>query len=423
MKRILALSAALLLISMPATHAANPKSGSACPKLQATKEFNGKLFTCVAKGKTRVWAAGTVLIDAGAFGVERKVSNNGGNAQPMECKASDGNQGFRSQKTFFVDPKNPNHLGVGIEFKGFYISSDAGATWNMSSAGLIGYPLASDTKKPCHTEFSVLATDPQKSSHLIVARAGEPGTIKDYFSENAGIYESNDGGKNWKQILTQAGIGVYVHDGLAFSHQNSQVIYAGTTTNGRKLDGGNAVYVKTGIVYKTIDGGKSWKELPTGAPADIGVQFISIDPTNDNLVTVSTFGRVKGSTGNTFGPGLGIIKTTDGGATWNPLNGISSLRAIGYDPVDKSGSSGLIADDSGAITKFDSNGQTLEKVASVPSLNNHSTRVTRLAISSDGSWYAADHYTNNSSHQVGFIFKSTDSGKNWIKILDTDTLK
>ena len=489
MKKIAVISIFFLFLAMPISFAANPKAGGTCSKLGATQSYSGKIFTCLAKGKLRIWdkgspiqkfrtpapvasvspsegiATGTALVDAGAFGIVRTISNNGGTAQPMECKSSDGNQGFRSQRTFFVDPKDPNRLGIGIEYKGFYLSTDAGATWKISSSGLIGYPLASDKTKPCHTEFSALAMDSQDSNHLVISRSGEPGTIKDYFSENAGLYESKNGGKNWKQILTQDGIGVYVHDGLAISHQNSQVMYAGTTTNGRSLDGGNKVYVTKGVIYKTTNGGLTWSELPTGAPADIGVEAIAIDPTDDKIVTVATLARVRSSTGSTFGPGLGILKTfdggetwkridsltsgfaniefsennplnalgitfdgsvlstSDGGATWAKLNGLLPLRGITYDSFDKTGTSGLVADGFGTITKFSSNGQSLTQAGSLPSMAGHSTRVTRLAISSDGTWYAAGHYTDDKSHQVGFVFKSSNSGQLWVKILDTDNLK
>jgi len=481
MRKIVGLSAAFLLLLMPVSQAANPKTGASCTKLKATAVYNGKLFTCVTKGKAKVWDKGALLKQgskprstaspkattfhqAGYFGVVRTISNNGGKAQPMDCKVSDGNQGFRSQRTFFVDPKNPNILGIGIEFKGFYISTDAGATWEMSSAGLIGYPLASNPNKPCHTEFSTLVLDPQNSQHLLVSRSGEPGTIKDYFSENAGIYESKNGGFDWKQILTQPGIGVYVHDGLAISHQNPLVIYAGTTTNARSLNGDNKVYVKKGVIYKTTNGGKTWVELPTGAPADIGVAAIVVDPKNDRIVTASTFGRVMGAKGNTFGSGLGIIKSVDGGATWkridtltsgfsaiefaqnnpqlafgitydsqvlssndggatwNKVDGVFSVRSIAYYSPDVSAGEGLIVQDDGKVIAFGNNGAVIAPAGQIPALSGHATRATRIAFSSDGSWYVAGHYTNNKSHQIGFVFKSTDRGLTWERILDTDAL-
>jgi photosystem II stability/assembly factor-like uncharacterized protein len=409
--------------------------------------------------------AKTVLTDAGIFGVVRTISTSGAKAQPMLCKGIDGNQGFRSQKTLYVDPKNPLHLGIAIEFKGFYLSVDGGKSWKISSTGLIGYPKKSDGKKPCHTEFGYLEMDTQNSSHLVMTRAGEPGTIKDYFSENNGVYESINGGKTWKQIMVQGGVGVSIDTGFAISHTNPLVMYAGTTTNGRALDGSNKIYVTKGVIYKTADGGKTWKELPTGAPSDIGVQAISVDSLDDKTLTAITFGRIKGSGESMFGPGLGVIKSSDGGLSWkridtlqsgfavvefsknNPLNifgatydskvlssmdggvtwkelgGVAFPRAVSYFSDDPSGSSGLLGDDSGSILIFENNGAQFTKAVALPTLSNHLTRITSFAFGSDGSWYVAGHYKDQRSHQVGFVFKSNDHGNSWSQILNSETLK
>lgn len=147
---------------------------------------------------------------------------------------------------------DPKRLLIAVEFLGFYISSDGGETWKESSAGLIGYPRIDDPAKPCHTEFADLAVNPNNSQHMILSRAAEPGLITDYFSENAGLDETQDGGK---------------------------------TTNARTLNGANTVYPTVGVVRKTVNGGKSWTELPTGAPANINVLNIFIDPLNDKIVT------------------------------------------------------------------------------------------------------------------------------------------
>lgn len=452
--------------------------------------YGGLEFACLKSGKKLLWSLGKKLstnsgqqsnnqppstvglkamVDAGRFGIVRNISSNGQRVQPMDCTKSDGNQGFRSQKTFAVDPNNPKHLMIAVEFLGFYISEDGGASWNDSSAGLIGYPRVDDPLKPCHTEFAAIAVDPRDFQHLILTRASEPGTITDYFSENAGLDETKDGGKTWKQILTQPGIGVYVHDGIAISHQNPDVIYAGTTTNARMLNGANKIYPTVGIVYKTVDGGKSWTELPTGAPANINVLNIFIDPLDDRVVTVATAGRIKNATGATFNSGMGILKTSDGGktwarldtldapltnvefsdnapkqviaccssdakmiyssdggATWQPNTQFYGPRAIQFDYSDKSGLTGLVADNVGAIFRFQGGGATTMPAGALPVIEGLSVRVTQFGFGSDGAWYAAGHYTGQRAgapYQEGFVFKTIDQGVTWVRILDTAKLE
>ena len=468
-----------------------PKPSSPCPKFQMRMIYKGAEYSCRKSGKKLLWSPGkkltspsrttssnngnyptpqiSALVDAGRFGIVRNISSNGARTQPMDCSNSDGNQGFRSQKTFFVDPSNAKHLLIAIESLGFYISVDGGQTWRQSSAGLIGYPRIDNLAKPCHTEFADLAVDPNNPQHFILTRAGEPGLITDYFSENAGLDETRDGGATWRQILTQPNLGVYVHDGIAISHQNSDVIYAGTTTNARTLNGANKIYPTIGVVYKTENGGKTWVELPTGAPANINVLNIFIDPQNDNVVTVATAGRVKNATGSTFNSGLGILKTVDGGKSWirmdsqqAPLNnvafsenspknavaccsadahliysvdggvswlsnsGIFGPRAMDFDTTDRTGLSGLVSDNDGAIFHFLGGGATLKSAGSLATSAGLTTRITKFAFGSDGLWYAAGHYTgqrNGAPYQEGFLFKSSDQGGSWQRILDTTKLE
>lgn len=464
-----------------------PHPGAPCPKAQMIVVNKGLMYACLQSGKKLLWSPGKksssnssqgqtpipsglkALVDAGRFGIVRNISSTGQMAQPMDCTKSDGNRGYRSDKTFVVDPSDPLHLMVGIELLGFFTSHDGGITWADSSSGLIGYPRIDDKSKPCHTEFADVAIDPRNSKHLILARAGEPGTIKDYFSENAGLYESHDSGSSWKQILIQENLGVYVHDGVGISHQDSNIIYAGTTTNPRMLNNANKIYPTVGIVYKTVNDGKSWVELPTGAPANIGTIGLFVDPSDDNIVTVATIGRVKSGTNATFSSGLGIIKTTDGGKTWKRIDSLTSAfmrvefsenspqhlvaccgddgnmeyskdggstwvsingafgpRAMRFDEFDKSGLSGLWADNSGAIFQFSEGGAASRAAGVLPALDGLATRVSQFDFGVDGSWYAAGHYTGQRGgvpYQEGFVFKSSNQGASWLRILDTTKLE
>lgn len=489
LRRAVLVGVVIFSLSAPAFGASSalPKPGTPCPKAQMQISYNGLYIACLKYGKKLLWSpvkkissnsnhqeqnqpaipkGMKPLVNAGRFGI---VRNNSSNGPPMDCTKSDGNMGFRSLKTFTVDPNNPLHLSLGVEFLGFYISEDGGKNWKDSSAGLIGYPRMDNPLKPCHTEFSDIAVDPNNSQHMILSRASAPGTIKDLFSENAGLYETRNGGHDWNQILTQPNIGVYVKDGVAISHQNPNVIYAGTTTNSRMLGGSNKVYPTIGIVYKTVNGGKSWVELPTGAPLDINVLTVFIDPLDDNIVTVATGGRIISASGPTFNVGMGIIRTIDGGKSWNRLDtlnvplmnvafsdnspknvvaccsteyklifssdggatwqanvAIFDPRAFRFDPFDKTGLSGLVADTDGAIYKFQSGGAVTNPVSALPSVPGLSTRITQFGFGSDGAWYAAGHYTgqrSGSPYQEGFVFKSTDQGHSWVRILDSTKLE
>lgn len=80
-------------------------------------------------------------------------------------------------------------------------------------------------------------------------------------------------------------------------------------------------------IYKSKDGGKSWKNVGLKTSEHIGM--ITIDPTNSDVVYVAVYGPLWSSGGE-----RGIYKTTDGGTTWNKLTRgfpTSDVGRIGID--------------------------------------------------------------------------------------------
>src|SRR5947208_5180776 len=72
-------------------------------------------------------------------------------------------------------------------------------------------------------------------------------------------------------------------------------------------------------IYKTVDGGKSWKQV-LKVDDDTGANDLAMDATNDKILYASTYQRRRSACCmNGGGPGSGIWKSTDGGETWTRL--------------------------------------------------------------------------------------------------------
>jgi photosystem II stability/assembly factor-like uncharacterized protein len=130
---------------------------------------------------------------------------------------------------------------------------------------------------------------------------GEPDTW--YFGGVAGgVWKTIDGGQNWAPLFDKEDISSIGAIAVAASDHN--VVYAGT---GEAAIRGNTTY---GLgVYKSIDAGKSWKNVGLKDTRQIGA--VIVDPRNENVVLVAALGHA-------FGPNKerGIFRTADGGKTW-----------------------------------------------------------------------------------------------------------
>jgi photosystem II stability/assembly factor-like uncharacterized protein len=137
-----------------------------------------------------------------------------------------------------------------------------------------------------------------------------------------GIYKSEDGGKSWKDM------------GLKESEHLSKIIIHPTDSNIIWVASQGPLWSSGGErgVYKSIDGGETW-ERKLGDAEWIGATDLLIDPRNPELLYAATWQRhrtVAGYLGG--GPGTAIYKSMDGGEKWDKLtNGlpISNMGKIG----------------------------------------------------------------------------------------------
>jgi photosystem II stability/assembly factor-like uncharacterized protein len=136
-----------------------------------------------------------------------------------------------------------------------------------------------------------------------------------YVAVSAGnIWKTTNNGTTWSPIFDN--YGAYAIGCLKMDPNNPYVIWAGTGENNhqRQLGYGDGV-------YKSEDGGASWKNMGLKDSRQIGM--IEIDPRNSDVVYVAAEGSI-------WGPGgeRGLYKTTDGGKTWNKVLDISENTGI-----------------------------------------------------------------------------------------------
>ncbi len=253
-----------------------------------------------------------------------------------------------------VDPRTPgtvyaaNGFGAGPLDLGVYKSTDGGATWTATGAGLLD------------SYVYGLAIDPTSSAV--------------YAATASGASKSTDGGASWSTI--DAGLSVLDVTATVIDPTSNAILYAGTDLNGvfKSADGGatwaaasngiadsqivglgidpvsaTTLYAATiGGVFKSVDSGASWREADSGLPLTGGLNFditsLTIDPSRSGTFYVNT------------DTGAGTWKTSDGGNSWTRF--AASIGGAYILLIDPSQTSTMYATGSTDVEKSTDGGAT-----------------------------------------------------------------
>lgn len=157
--------------------------------------------------------------------------------------------------------------------------------------------------------FSIgcLAIDPT-NTNVVWVGSGENNNQR-VVGYGDGLYKSEDGGKSWKNV----GLKNSEHIGrIAIDPTNTDIVYV-AAYGPVWADGG-----ERGI-YKTTDGGKTWKQV-LFVSEHTGFNEVMLDPRHPNIVYAAAHQRQrKVFTYIGGGPESALYKSTDGGATWNKM--------------------------------------------------------------------------------------------------------
>jgi photosystem II stability/assembly factor-like uncharacterized protein len=186
----------------------------------------------------------------------------------------------------------------------FFVGAASGGVWKTENGGITFAPIF---QKEGSSDIGAVAVS-QSDPNLIWVGTGES-TSRNSAGWGVGIYKTTDGGKTWKNM----GLPNSYH----FSHilidpRNSDVVYAGVL-------GGLWGFNPDRGVYKTTDGGKTWKKV-FFVDDRTGVGDIVMDPSNNKTLLVGMWERERFPYNFiSGGHGSGMYKSTDGSATWRHI--------------------------------------------------------------------------------------------------------
>lgn len=134
-------------------------------------------------------------------------------------------------------------------------------------------------------------------------------------ASGGGLWKTEDYGTTWHNVSDGYFASPSIGD-IAVAQNDANVVYVGTGSDGLRS---NVIAGKG--VYKSIDGGTTWKHMGLESTGHIGA--VEIDPRNNDTVYVAAIG-------NAFAPNpdRGLFKTTDGGRSWKKVLFISDTVGI-----------------------------------------------------------------------------------------------
>jgi photosystem II stability/assembly factor-like uncharacterized protein len=191
-----------------------------------------------------------------------------------------------------------------------YIGAASGGVWKSINGGTTFKPVFD---KEGVQSIGAVTVDPSNPK-IVWVGTGES-WARNSVSVGDGIYKSIDGGENWTSV------------GLKDSERISRILVD-------PKDGSTVYACATGHlwddnaergVYKTTDGGKTWRRVLGGANLSTGCGMLTMSAQDPRTIYASTWDfRRQGWTFRSGGAGSGIFKSTDGGERWTELTQANS---------------------------------------------------------------------------------------------------
>lgn len=205
---------------------------------------------------------------------------------------------FRASRTVGAVgiPSQPNVFFVGVNNGGVWKTDDYGRTWN---------PIFDDVPTGSVGDIAVSLSNPD----ILFVGSGE-GLHRPDLGVGDGVFKSTDGGKSW------------THKGLNDIQQIARIIVHPTNPNVVFVAGLGHPYAANEMrgVFRSTNGGETWEKV-LYINHNTGAMQVEFDPTNPQILFADMWEHQEGPWENASfsGTNSGLYKSTDGGTTWKKL--------------------------------------------------------------------------------------------------------
>jgi photosystem II stability/assembly factor-like uncharacterized protein len=255
--------------------------------------------------------AGICLLLIGAFQTKLTAQFDPSYFNSMQWRMIGPHRGGRTVGAVGV-PQQPNIFYIGVNNGGVWKTTDYGRTW---------FPIFDEQPTGSVGDVVVAPSNP----NVLYVGSGE-GLQRPDLSTGDGIYKSTNGGKTWMNMGLKDAQQI---GGLAIDPTNENRVFVAALGHpyGANEERG---------VYRTLDGGKTWERV-LYKDENTGAIQVTIDPNNPNIIFADMWAGRQGpwENGAWNGKESGLFKSIDGGNTWKKItNGLPTpeqgLGRIGF---------------------------------------------------------------------------------------------